>query len=36
MDQVEPEVAKKQLLAETRQLPLCLARRLDDIASLLL
>ena len=36
MDQVEPEVAQKQLLAETRQLPLCLPRRLDDIASLLL
>ena len=36
MDQVEPEVAEEQLLAETRQLPLRLARRLDDIASLLL
>jgi hypothetical protein len=36
MDQVEPEVAEEQLLAETWELPLRLARRLDDITSLLL
>jgi hypothetical protein len=35
MDQVEPAVAEEQLLAETRQLPLRIARRLDDVTSLL-
>jgi hypothetical protein len=36
IDQLEPKIAEKQLFAEARQLPLRLARRLNDIASLLL
>ena len=31
VDQVEPEVAEEQLLAEARQLPLLLARGLGDL-----
>ena len=34
MDQVEPEVAEEQLLAEARQLPLGFARCLDDLPCL--
>ena len=33
-DQVEPEVAEEQLLAEARELPFALARRLRDLACL--
>ena len=36
VDQVEPEVAEEQLLAEARQLPLLLARGLGDLPCLLL
>ena len=36
MDQVKAEGGEEQLLAETRQRPLRLARRLGDLASLLL
>ena len=36
MDQVEAEVAEEELLAEARQLPFALARRLGDLPCLLL
>ena len=36
VDQVKAEVAEEQLLAEARQLPLGLARRLDDLSCLAL
>jgi hypothetical protein len=36
VDQVQAEVAEEQLLAEARELPLGLARGLDDVSCLLL
>ena len=36
MDQIEAEIAEEQLLAEARELPLALSRRLDDVASFFL
>jgi hypothetical protein len=36
MDQVEPQPTEEQLLAEARLLPVLLARRLGDLAGVLL